>query len=179
MYLYIYIYIHTHAHTCTYVYIGLTRACVRVRVYPLQRCTRPQVTEMLLYTYTYIYIYIYIYIYTHTHTHICTYIYIGLTRACVRVRVYPLKRCALPQVTWPLQDMVLLRGFCARINHPFIAPSHLHCPHYFNTIARLLRSIRRPPGPPFVCHAPYNICNGNKPWLPALPRVNPRLTRGI
>jgi len=23
---------------------------------------------------------------------------------------------------WPLQDSVLLRGFCSRINHPFIAP---------------------------------------------------------
>jgi len=30
---------------------------------------------------------------------------------------------------WPLQDIDLLRGFCARINHPCIAPSHLHCPH--------------------------------------------------
>jgi len=34
----------------------------------------------------------------------------------------------------------------------FIAPSHLHCPHYCNTIARLLRKIRRPPDPPFVCY---------------------------
>ena len=50
---------------------------------------------------------------------------------------------------WPLQDIVLLRGFCARINHPCIAPSHLHCPHSCNTIARLLRSIRRSPRPLF------------------------------
>jgi len=80
--------------------------------------------------------------------------------------------------------LLLLRGFCARINHPFIAPSHLHCPHYCNTmarllrnirrptdppfvchiartIARLLRNIRRPPDPPFVCHTPYTLGNGN------------------
>jgi len=52
-------------------------------------------------------------------------------------------------------------GFCARINHPCVAPSHLHCPHYCNTIACLFRSIRRPPNPPFVCHTPYSIGNGN------------------
>jgi len=62
---------------------------------------------------------------------------------------------------WPLQDIVLLRSFCARINHSFIAHSHLHCPHYCNAIARLLRNIRRPPDPPFVCHAHYHIGNGN------------------
>jgi len=48
-----------------------------------------------------------------------------------------------------------------RINHPFIAPSHLYCSHYCNTIARLLRNIRCPPDPPFACHTPYNIANGN------------------
>jgi len=51
---------------------------------------------------------------------------------------------------WPLQDIVLLRGFCARIMHLCIAPFHLHCPHYCNSIARLLRNIRRPPDSPFV-----------------------------
>jgi len=29
--------------------------------------------------------------------------------------------------------LVLLRGFCARIRHPCIAPDYLHCPHYCNT----------------------------------------------
>jgi len=62
---------------------------------------------------------------------------------------------------WPLQDIVLLRIFCARINHSFIAHSHLHCPHYCNAIARLLRNIRSPHDPPFVCHAHYHIGNGN------------------
>jgi len=28
---------------------------------------------------------------------------------------------------------------CARANHPFITPAHLHYPHYCNTIARRLR----------------------------------------
>jgi len=62
---------------------------------------------------------------------------------------------------WPLQDIVLLRCFCARFNHPFIAPSHLHYPHYSNTVVRPLRNIRRPTDPSFVCHTPYNIDNGN------------------
>jgi len=62
-------------------------------------------------------------------------------------------------VGWPLQDFVLLLVMCSRINHPCIAPSHLHCPHYCNTITRLLRNIRRPARPPFVCRTPYNIGN--------------------
>jgi len=37
-----------------------------------------------------------------------------------------------------------LWGFWARINPPCIAPFHLHCPHYCNTIARRLPNIRRP-----------------------------------
>jgi len=41
--------------------------------------------------------------------------------------------------------LLLLRGFCARINHPFILRYHLHCPPWCNTIARLLASIRPPP----------------------------------
>ena len=43
----------------------------------------------------------------------------------------------------------------------FYCFSYLHCPHYCNTVARLLRNIRHPPDPPFVCHTPYNIDNGN------------------
>ena len=42
----------------------------------------------------------------------------------------------------------------------FHCPSHLHCPLYCNTIARLLRNIRCPPDPPRVRHTQYNIDNG-------------------
>ena len=35
-----------------------------------------------------------------------------------------------------------IRNCCARINHPFIPPAHLHCLPWCNTIARLLDSIR-------------------------------------
>jgi len=70
--------------------------------------------------------------------------------------------CGLnPRGAWPLQDIVLLPAFCARIHHPLIPPSHLHCPHDCNTSARVLRSIRRPLDPPVACHTPYNIGNGN------------------
>ena len=64
-------------------------------------------------------------------------------------------------VIWPLQDSLLLLVVCARINRPFILPARLHCPHCFNTIARLLGNIRLPLDLPFVQHAPYNIGNGN------------------
>jgi len=51
---------------------------------------------------------------------------------------------------WPLQDIRLLRGCCARINHPFTPPAHLHCPPWCNTIAQSLNSIRLP-FRPLVC----------------------------
>jgi len=47
---------------------------------------------------------------------------------------------------WPVHDVRLLRGCCARINHPFTSPAHLNFPPWCNTIARLLNSIRRPFG---------------------------------
>jgi len=43
----------------------------------------------------------------------------------------------------------------------FYCPLHLHCSHYCNTIARLMRKIRPPPDPPCVCHTPYNIGSVN------------------
>jgi len=78
----------------------------------------------------------------------CLYIYIDVY---VQVYIYlgRFNICTLSAhnlvAIWPLQDIVLLGGVCARINHPFIAPSHLHCPHYCNTIALLLRNRRHPP----------------------------------
>ena len=66
------------------------------------------------------------------------------------------ERSAPSLSVWPLQYIHLLLGVCARVNHPFVTPPNLHCPHCCNTIARLLRNIP-PPRPPFVCHAPYNI----------------------
>jgi len=57
--------------------------------------------------------------------------------------------------SWPLQDILSLRGFCARINHPLLPPPHLHCPHHWNTTVRILRKILPPPQPP-LC-VPYTI----------------------
>jgi len=51
---------------------------------------------------------------------------------------------------WPLQDIVFLRGCCARIHHLFIPPAHLHCSPWCNTSARSLGSIR-PPLRTLVC----------------------------
>ena len=52
---------------------------------------------------------------------------------------------------------VYVKSFCARANHHFLAPPHLHCPHCCNTVTRPLRNIRSPPNPPFVCYTPYTI----------------------
>jgi len=40
-------------------------------------------------------------------------------------------------------------------------PPTNNAPHYCHTIAILLRNIRPPPDPPFVCHKSYNIGDGN------------------
>jgi len=56
---------------------------------------------------------------------------------------------------WPLQYILSLRGFCARINHPSILRAQLHCPPWCNTIARRLGSMGPPLRPP-VC-IPYTI----------------------
>ena len=65
-------------------------------------------------------------------------------------------------ISWPLRDILPRLSFCARTNrHPFIAHPHLHCAHDCNTFFILLRNTRPPTDPPFVCHTPYNIGNGN------------------
>ena len=72
---------------------------------------------------------------------------------------------ALPFVkyycTCLLQDIIVLKVVCARINRPFILPARLHCPQCYSTIARLWGNIRPPLDLPFVCHTPYNIGNNN------------------
>ena len=42
-----------------------------------------------------------------------------------------------------------------------VAPLFLQRLPYCNTIARLLRNIRPPTDPPFVCHTLYSIGDGN------------------
>jgi len=39
--------------------------------------------------------------------------------------------------------------------------THLQSLPYCNTIARPLRNIRPPTDPPFLCHTPYTIGDGN------------------
>ena len=94
--------------------------------------------------------------------------------------------------TWPLQDILVLRVVCARINCPFILPARLHCPHCCNTIARLLGNIRPPPSNSFLYATHHTIlvitisCKGHSrpaAFLPlparsagAAQRVNPPKT---
>jgi len=48
----------------------------------------------------------------------------------------------------------------------FDCSSHLQSLPYCNTISRPLRNIRPPTNPPFVCHTPYTIGDGNIVWRP-------------
>jgi len=50
--------------------------------------------------------------------------------------------------------------FIVGVNHPFIAPPHLHSLPYCNAIARPLRNTGPSNDPPFVCHTSYNIGDG-------------------
>ena len=72
-------------------------------------------------------------------------------RACEARKLASYEKRAGTKVRgWPVQDIRSHRGCCARINHPFIPPAHLHCSPGCNSIARLLDSIRLPFRPP-VC----------------------------
>ena len=105
----------------------------------------------------YLYLSIYLYLY------LSIYIYLGRA-SCpspTRIRRSTGHNWGSPRVLWPLQDIRLLQRFCARSNHPILAPPHLHCPHECNTIAQLLRNIRPPSNPPCVCRTPYKIANSN------------------
>jgi len=54
----------------------------------------------------------------------------------------------------------LLQSFYARANHPFLAPPHLHCPHYCNSMARRLRNTRgRVNRPPLAAAASWSAAS--------------------
>jgi len=119
-----------------------TKARRPFSVRPLQLFSRLR-SRVLTYIHMYIHIYIHMYTYMFTHS------------ASGRTRSPFCAPTTSPTVTWPLQDIRLLPSFLALVNHPVIAPLHLHCSHDCNTIARLMRNIR-PPTRPFLC-MPYNI----------------------
>ena len=73
----------------------------------------------------------------------------------------PPQLALIPVQRWPLQEIVSLQSFIVGINHPFVTPPHLQSLPYCNTIAPLLRKIRPLTAPPFVCHTPYDIGDGN------------------
>jgi len=93
----------------------------------------------------------------HKHTHARTHTHTFKKRSAKFLLLTWLARVPI----WPLQDILLLRVVCARINRPIIPPAHLHCPHCCNAIAQLLGNIRPPLDLPCVCHTPFNIGNNN------------------
>ena len=97
--------------------------------------------------------------------HIHIYIYIAINRATdLDIRCGGIKR-ALDLVEGILGAAFTRYSFtCVWVQEsiiPLLPPTHLHCPHYCNTIARLLREKRLLPDPPFVSHTPYHIGHGN------------------
>jgi len=70
----------------------------------------------------------------------------------------------------PIQDIRSLVFVCARINHPFITPAHLHYPHYCNTTARLLRNLRCTASPTGWCRSGAS--------RPSARRTQPSWSRG-
>jgi len=78
---------------------------------------------------------------------------------------------------WPLQEIILLRVFGARINHPFITtlpalPTLLQ--YYCTTNASCSPP---PPTTLFVCHTVYNIGHGNSVQRHPFGGVPPPLPR--
>jgi len=153
---------HTHAHARTRSRVnpacacvcGLTHAHARTHAHTRTHTHAHAHTRARTHTHTHTYLghahtrtYAHTYIYrarTHVHTHIHR--YLGVRRACA---------LALTRYSSRLD-------FCARINHPCIAPPPTYIAH---TVAIRLQSycaiFDPPPSPPFVCHTPYNIVHGN------------------
>jgi len=57
------------------------------------------------------------------------------------------------------RDCLISRVMCTN-RSSFCPIHHPHCQHYCTTVARRLRNIQPPSGPPCVCHTPYNIGHG-------------------
>jgi len=133
MYVYIYIHIYVYLYICIYIQRG-SRAARSWSNRPMTRSASPGDGGSLPFCKV-----------------------SKLERAWSPSRVHPrllLGDLGLTRATrWPLQDIRLLRGYCARINHHVIPPAHLHCPPWCNTIARLLDSVRLPFRPPVCMHA--------------------------
>jgi len=120
-----------------------------------------------MYIYIYICIYIDIYIYMHIHMRVGA---LADWRSASSVwsptlptPKWPMQpRENIPShpppseqaVPWPLQDIVLLRGSCARINPLWLPPSTIRLHDYWTM-------YDSPSELSFLCHTPYNIGDGN------------------
>jgi len=66
-----------------------------------------------------------------------------------------------PGVPWPLQDIRLLRGCCARINHPCIPPPICIAHPGAILLHDYWTVLDSPPDLPLVCNTLYNIDKNN------------------
>jgi len=114
------------------------------------------------------------------------YIYMGISTCTYNIEVYYIYRCwrrwrwtrwrtptgilvlPLPRIFKPCPPPhidLYKNSFTPKLSctsqSSFHCPIHLHCSHYCNAIARLMRNIRPPANPAWVCHTPYNIGSGN------------------
>jgi len=162
IYVYIYIYIYIYIHIYIYIYIYIC---------------------MYIYKWVYVYIYTYMYIYTNkivspfeafVHEPIIIWLpppHLHFPHYCNTIE--RLLRNIRPPPTpflYTTHPTILALAISYRVKPKlsctnqsfFYCPSpYLYCPHYCNTIERLLRNMRPPPDSFFVCHTAYNIGIGN------------------
>jgi len=177
--------------SCIYIYIYIYIYIIYIYIYIYIYIIYYIYIYIYIYIY-HIYIYIYTYIYNIWYIYICIYMYTSpptaararssrstavswpLQAFCFSIHQHlahkghtQTRACNSARARRGLAPFKgrLLWGFCARINHPFIVPFHLHRQHYCNTTARLLRNTRAPPDPLlYAIH--LSIGNGNvKRWV--------------
>jgi len=75
--------------------------------------------------------------------------------SCTHGRTTTTRGVCLYTIFWPIQDVLLLRGFCAQIKHPYAPPrppALATLPQYYCTT---IGQCTTPPRPP--CCMPYTI----------------------
>jgi len=128
-----------------FVVLGLGRACARVRAMNGRLG---------------IYVYVYVYACMYTRMHVCLFVCMYICMYVCISFMFPFSfrlGLSLYKILFHIRALVWESIILVFV----LPPPHLQSLPYCNTIARLLRNIRPPTDPPFVCHTPYNIGGGN------------------
>jgi len=133
-----------------------------------------------MYMYIYIYICVCICLYLHLSIYLFIDIYLSIYFILLHLSLPPSLTLSLPSCLQPKHFLHCITGGRRRVPHLSLykilfrfkallwesiirvpPPPHLQSLPYCNTIARLLGNRRPLTDPPFVCHTPYSIGNGN------------------